>query len=168
MKTNPTSAQPPAPRRNPLLLAVIAFALGVALAAVWFHKHENDSVAVAAPAPPAPEVARPSPAITASIKKLIPDVSTVSVEQADQIFHAEFLKRCGELGTELEKQINAAQQKVMAAQTGGTPVDLEAAQKNLAQVQLAQAEKLKAIAADLPVQLAVFQRIKNGDTNAVK
>jgi hypothetical protein len=124
--------------------------------------------AIAASAPPAPEVAKPSPAILASIKKLIPDVSTVSVAQADQIFHADFLKRCGEAGTELEKQIGDAQQKVVAAQAGGSAADLEAARKNLADVQLAQAEKLKAIAADLPVQLAVFQRMKNGDTNAAK
>jgi len=124
--------------------------------------------AVAAPAPPAPEVAKPTPAIVASIKELIPDVSAISVEQASQLFHADFLKRCSEAGTELEKQIAAASQKVVAAQAAGNDADLETARKNLAQVQMDQAEKLKAIAADLQTQLAVFQRMKAGATNATK
>lgn len=298
MKTNPTPVAPAVASRQPLMLAVIAFVLGIALTAVWFHKHENNTAAgsggispatvsllqqlpapvtihfyallpagssdatlsafaarvtqllkdvsavsggkisvttfdqpsnasstaasadgiqpfnldrgdacylglaiasgghnealarlapeweaalesdlartiqrvtaVAAPAPPAPEVARPSPAIVASIKELIPDVSTVTVEQASQIFHADFLQRCNAAGAEMEKQIGAASQKVVAAQAAGNDADLEAARKNLAQVQLDQAEKLKAIAANLQTQLAVFQRMKAGATNTAK
>jgi hypothetical protein len=49
---------------------------------------------------------------------------------------------------------------VTQAQTGGTPAELEAAQKNLAQVQLAQGDKIKLIAARLQTRLAVFQRLK--------
>jgi hypothetical protein len=90
------------------------------------------------------------------------------VEAADQIFHAEFMKQCAEAGTEMETQINAAQQQVVQAQTSGSPADLEAAQKNLSQVQLAQADKLKQVAARLQIQLAVFQRMKNSATNAAK
>jgi hypothetical protein len=124
--------------------------------------------ATAAPAKPAPEIAKPSAEIIASINRLIPDVNATSVEDADQIFHAEFMKQCAEAGTEMETQINAAQQQVVQAQTGGSPADLEAAQKHLAQVQLAQADKLKQVAARLQIQLAVFQRMKAGTTNAVK
>jgi len=120
------------------------------------------------PAGPAPEVAQPSPEIIASINRLIPDVSGVTADQADQIFHAEFLKQCSEVGTEAENQINAAQQKVMQAQTSGDTAGLEAAQKNLAQVQLAQGEKLKDIATQLQTRLAVFQRMKAGTNNATK
>ena len=124
--------------------------------------------ATAAPAKPAPEVAKPSPEIIASINRLIPDVSAVSVEQADQIFHAEFVKQCAEVGTEVEAQINAAQQQVVNAQNSGSPADLEAAQKNLAQVQLAQGERLKEIAAQLPIRLAVFKQMKSASTNEAK
>ena len=124
--------------------------------------------ATAAPARPAPEIAKPSAEIITSINRLIPDVNATSVEAADQIFHAEFMKQCAEAGTEMETQINAAQQQVVQAQTSGSPADLEAAQKNLAQVQLAQADKLKQVAARLQIQLAVFQRMKAGTTNAVK
>jgi hypothetical protein len=124
--------------------------------------------AIAAPARPAPEVAKPSPEIIASINRLIPDVNAVSLEQADQIFHAEFLKQCGEVGTEVEAQIKIAQQQALQAQNSGDAAAVEAAQKNLAQVQLAQAEKLKAVAAQLQTQLAVFQRMKAGTTNNAK
>jgi len=124
--------------------------------------------ATAAPAKPAPEIAKPSPEIIASINRLIPDVNAASVEDADQIFHAEFMKQCAEAGTEMEAQINAAQQQVVQAQTSGSPADLEAAKKNLSQVQLAQADKLKQVAARLQIQLAVFQRMKNSATNAAK
>jgi hypothetical protein len=124
--------------------------------------------ATAAPAQPAPAVAKPSPEIVATINRLIPDVNAVSVEQADQIFHAEFLKRFGEVAAEGETQIKAAQQKVVDAQAGGSPAEVEAARKNLTEVELAQGEKLKTVAAELQVQLAVFERMKRGVTNEAK
>ena len=122
----------------------------------------------AAPARVAPEVAKPSSETIATINRLIPDVNAASMEAADQIFHAEFMKQCAEAGTEMETQINAAQQQVVQAQTSGSPANLEAAQKHLSQVQLAQADKLKQVAARLQIQLAVFQRMKNSATNAAK
>jgi hypothetical protein len=124
--------------------------------------------AVPAPAKPAPEVAKPSLETIATVNRLIPDVNGVSVEQASQIFNAEFLKQCGVVGAEMEAQVKAAQQKVVDAQNNGSPTDLEAAQKHLMQAQLAQGQKYKELAANLQTQLAVFQRMKNGDTNAAK
>ena len=124
--------------------------------------------ATAAPAKPAPEIAKPNPEIIASINRLIPDVNATSMEDADQIFHAEFMKQCAEAGTELETLINAAQQQVVQAQNNGSPADLTAAQKHLAEVQLAQADKLKQVAAQLQIRLAVFQRMKASATNAAK
>jgi hypothetical protein len=122
----------------------------------------------AAPARPAPEIAKPNAAVMASVNRLVPDMNATSVETADQIFHAEFLKACAEAGTEMETQMNAAQQQVVQAQNSGSPADLEAAQKHLSEVQLAQAEKFKQIAARLQLQLAVFQRMKAGATNDAK
>ena len=124
--------------------------------------------ASAAPAQPAPEIARPSAEVVASINRLIPDVNATSVETANQIFHAEFMKQCGEASTEIETEMNAAQQRVVQAQNSGSPTDLAAAQKNLSEVQLAQGEKIKQIAARLTAQMAVFQRLKAGATTSVK
>lgn len=124
--------------------------------------------AVPAPTKPVLEVAKPSQETIATINRLIPDVNSVSVEQAGQIFNAEFLKQCGVVGAEMETQIKAAQQKVVDAQNNGSPAGLAAAQKNLMQAQLAQGQKYKELAAQLQTQLAVFQWMKNGDTNAGK
>jgi hypothetical protein len=122
----------------------------------------------AAPAKLAPEVAKPSSETIATINRLIPDVRAVSTEQAGQIFSAEYLKQCGEVGAEMEAQVNAAAQQVVAAQNSGSATDLEAAQKKLAQAQLEQGKKLKDLAAQLQIQQAVFQQMKAGATNAAK
>jgi hypothetical protein len=122
----------------------------------------------AAPAKLPPEVAKPSSETIATINRLIPDVSAVSTEQAGQIFSAEYLKRCGEVGAEMEAQVNAAAQQVVQAQNSGSATDLEAAQKKLAQAQLAQGEKLKDLATQLQIQQAVFQQMKAAATNGAK
>jgi hypothetical protein len=62
----------------------------------------------------------------------------------------------------METAMNTAQQRVIQAQTAGAPAELAAAQKNLAQVQVAQAEKIRQIAANLQIRLAVFQNLKRG------
>jgi hypothetical protein len=124
--------------------------------------------ATAAPAKPAPEIAKPSTETIAAINRLIPDVNAVSTEQAGQIFSAEYLKQCGEVGAEMEAQVNAAAQQVVQAQTSGSPTDLEAAQKKLALAQVAQGQKLRGLAAQLQAQLAVFQQMKAAATNGVK
>ena len=49
--------------------------------------------ATAAPAKPAPEIAKPSAETIAAINRLIPDVNAVSIEQAGQIFSAEYLSK---------------------------------------------------------------------------
>lgn len=122
----------------------------------------------AAPVKLAPEVAKPSPETIAAINRLIPDVNAVSTDQANQIFNVEYLKQCGEVGAQLEAQVNAAAQQVVQAQNSGSAADLEAAQKKLAQAQLAQGQKLKDLAAQLQIQQAVFQQMKAAATNAAK
>ena len=141
----------------------------------WEPALESDLVrailrvaAASAPPPPAPEIAKPSAETIATINRLIPDVSTVTAEQASQIFSAEYLKQVGEVGAEMEAQVNAAAQLVVQAQAGGSAADLEAAQKKLAQAQVLQGEKLKSLAANLQIQLAVFQQMKAGATNGGK
>ena len=141
----------------------------------WEPALESDLVrvilrvaAAASPAPPAPAIAKPSPETIATINRLIPDVNAVTAEQASQIFSAEYLKQVGEVGAEMEAQVNAAAQQVVQAQASGSATDREAAQKKLAQAQVAQGEKLKALAADLQTQLAVFQQLKAATTNGGK
>ena len=116
----------------------------------------------------APEVAKPSPETIATINRLIPDVNAVSTEQAGQIFSAEYLKQCGEVGAEMEAQVNVAAQQVVQAQNSGSATDLEAAQKKLAQAQLAQGQNSKTWPPSFEIQQAVFQQMKAGATNGAK
>ncbi len=141
----------------------------------WEPALESDLVrailrvaAAGAPPKPAPEIAKPSPETIAAINRLIPDVSAVTAEQASQIFSAEYLKQVGVVGAEMEAQVNAAAQLVVQAQASGSAADLETAQKKLAQAQVLQGEKLKLLAANLQIQLAVFQQLKAGSVNGAK
>ncbi|HEU5396882.1 MAG TPA: Gldg family protein [Verrucomicrobiae bacterium] len=121
-----------------------------------------------AAAPLRPEIAQPSPETLRAIKRLVPDVASTSLADADRIFHQDFLKQCAEAGSEMEAKINAAQEKVTEAQKSGSAEELEAAKKNLAEIQLAQGDKLKAIAAQLQTELAVFRQMKSDATNSAK
>ncbi len=125
---------------------------------------------VAAETPP-PVVAKSvplTPAITNEILRLIPDINAASAEDADRIFHQDFLNQCAKAGAEMEAQINAAAQEVVKVQNSGSPADLEAARKKLSQVQFDQTEKLKAVAAHLQLQLDAFQQMKAAAANTTK
>ncbi len=114
----------------------------------------------------APTTVALTPSITNEILRLIPDVRSTSVGDADRIFHGEFMRQCGVVGAEMESQINAAAQAVIRAQNGGSPAELEAARKHLAEVQMQQTEKLREIAAHLQLQLAAFQEMKAAATHS--
>jgi hypothetical protein len=109
-----------------------------------------------------------TPAITDEILRLIPNINAASREEADRIFHQDFLNQCAKAGAEMEAQINAAAQDVVKARSGGSPADLEAARKHLSQVQFEQTEKLKEVAAHLQLQLDAFQQMKSAATNVTK
>jgi hypothetical protein len=118
------------------------------------------TVANAATPPLRPDVAQPSTEIISSIHRLIPDVKTVSLEQADQIFHAEFLDEYHRATAAMDDQLKAAQQKIVTAEKNNSDVELADARKELVQLERSQAEKIKQIAADLQTRLAVFQQMK--------
>jgi hypothetical protein len=111
---------------------------------------------------------KPSPEITAAIHRLIPDINAVSTKEADQIFHDAFMKEFEQASAEMEKEKDAAAQAVVKAENDGSATDLAAAKKHLLDLQLAQGERIKQLAADLQTRLAVFQQMKNSATNAAK
>lgn len=126
------------------------------------------TAAVPPPPQPAPEIAKPSPEIISSIQRLVPDVNATSIDDANRIFHEDYLKQCAAAGQELETQISAASAQVVQAQNNGSAADLEKARNHLLQIQLSQGEKLKEIAAHLQIEMAVFQQMKNANTNSAK
>jgi len=105
-----------------------------------------------------------SPETTNEILRLIPDVNGTSLEDGIGILRRAAVDKFSEAGAEMQKQIQAAQQQVAAAQTGGSEAEQSAAMKHLQQVQLDQAEKIKAIAARLQVQISTFEQMKAGSS----
>lgn len=115
----------------------------------------------AAPSSPVVKASPPvSPETTNEILRLIPDVNGTSLEDGIGILRQAAVDKFSEAGAEMEKQIQAAQQQLAAAQNGGSGAEQQAAMKHLQQVQLDQAEKLKAIAARLQAQISAFQQMK--------
>jgi hypothetical protein len=128
-----------------------------------------ERVTAVPPAPkPVPEIAKPSPEIVSSIHQLVPDVNATSLADADRIFHDDFLKQCVAASQKFQEEISTATEQVTRAQSNGSAADEETARKQLQELQLAQGEKLKALAARLQIQLAVFQQMKDAATKATK
>ena len=101
-----------------------------------------------------------SPETTNEIVRLIPNVNATSLEDGIGILRNAAVDKFSEAGAEMEKQIHAAQQQVADAQNGQSEAEQQAAMKHLQQVQLDQAEKLKAVAAQLQTQISVFEQMK--------
>lgn len=115
----------------------------------------------AAPSSPVVKAGPPvSPETTNEILRLIPDVKGTSLEDGIGILRAATVNKFSEAGAEMEKQIQAAQQQAADAQSGRSEAEQQAAMKHLQQVQLDQAEKIKAIAAQLQDQISAFEQMK--------
>ena len=77
-------------------------------------------VAAETPPPVVAKIVPLTPAITNEILRLIPNLDATSAEDANRIFHQDFLNQCAKAGAEMEAQINAAAQEVVKAQNGGS------------------------------------------------
>ena len=97
---------------------------------------------------------------TNEILRLIPDVKGTSLEDGTRILRGAAVQDLTAAGTEAEEQLNLAKQQLADARNSGSEQQQQAAAKHLQDVQFAQAEKVKAIAARLEAELAVFQQMK--------
>ncbi|MGD0744290.1 MAG: Gldg family protein [Verrucomicrobiota bacterium] len=114
-----------------------------------------------APSTPVVQASPPvSPETTNEILRLIPDVKGTSLEDGTRILREAALRAFTDAGAEMEKQIQAAQQQLVAAQNGGSGAEQQSAMKHLQQVQLDQAEKLKQLATQLQTRISVFEQMK--------
>ena len=101
-----------------------------------------------------------SPEVTNEIVRLIPNVNDTSLDDGIATLREATVNKFIEAGAEMQKQIQAAQQQVGDAQNGRSEAEQQAAMKHLQQVQLDQAEKIKAIAAQLQAEISVFEQMK--------
>jgi hypothetical protein len=101
-----------------------------------------------------------SPETTNVILRLITDVKNTSLEDGTQILRGAAVQALTAAGVEAENQIYLAKQQLADAQNSGSEQQQQAAAKHLQDVQFEQTEKVKAIAARLQEELAVFQQMK--------
>ncbi len=115
----------------------------------------------AAPSSSAVKASPPvSPETTNEILRLIPNVNGTSLEDGIGILRQAAVDKFSEAGAEMQKQIQVAQQQVADAQNGRSEAEQQVAMKHLQQVQLDQAEKVKAIATQLQAQISAFEQMK--------
>jgi hypothetical protein len=107
-----------------------------------------------------------SPEVTNEVIRLIPDLKGTSVEDGTRILREAALQEFTAAGTEMEDKLKVAQQQLSDAQNGQSEAEQQAAMKHLQQVQLDQAEKIKAIAAQLQAQISAFEDMKAAASTA--
>ena len=94
------------------------------------------------------------------VKRALPNVAAVSVAEGTRILRETTLKEFAAAADEMEIRLKEAQQRATQAQSGGSAADQQATVKQLQQVQLEQAEKLKEITARLSARIAALQQLK--------
>ncbi len=94
------------------------------------------------------------------VKAMLPDLAGVSVEEGKRIIQEAALKEFTAAAKEMQAQIKEAEQRLAQAQQGGTEADRQAARARFQQVQAAQTEKLKEIAARSQAQVQAFEQLK--------
>jgi hypothetical protein len=115
---------------------------------------------VANPAPSAMPVARASTASLDAVRRSIPNLGSVSLEEGTQVLRAAALAQFQKAAQEMEAEINQARQNFLQAQTSQSEAGQQAALKRLQQIQAGQTDKLKQIAIDSQAQIAALQQIK--------
>jgi len=135
------------------------------LAPEWEAAVESDitraivRVMGAQPASSLVAVAQPDSATIEEVKRAVPNLASVSVEEGTRILREAVLKDFAAAADEMDLRLKEAEQRVTDAQ-GKSEAEQQAARKNLQQVQLGQAEKLKQVAARLQAQITTLQQLK--------
>jgi hypothetical protein len=119
----------------------------------------NTAAAVSAP------LAAPPKADSSSmqeIKRLIPNIESVSLADATRILREASVTEFAAAANQFQTQLSQAQDRIKAAQNGGSEADQQSAIKDLQQVQAKQAARLKEIAAKSQAQIEALKQLKSG------
>ncbi len=103
----------------------------------------------------------PDAAVVAEVRRLIPNLGSVSLADGKQILRDAALKEIKEATDETQQRVKAAQQRISQAQTGGSEAEQQAALKQLQQVQRKQTEQIKELAARAEVRIQALEQIKS-------
>jgi hypothetical protein len=96
----------------------------------------------------------------AAVKRAIPNLDSVSVEEASQMLRASALAQFQKTGQEMQAKVKQAEEHFLQAQSNQSKADQEAALKELHQTQKDETEQLKEIALESKAQLEALQQIK--------
>jgi ABC-type uncharacterized transport system len=106
-------------------------------------------------------VSQIDPAVAEDVKRQIPNVASVSMEEGTRILRESALKDFKVMASEMEIQVREAEQRVSQAQNGKSEAEQQAALKQLQQVRAEQAAKLKEITARSSAQIEALRRLKD-------
>jgi hypothetical protein len=135
------------------------------LAPEWEPALESDlSRAIAgveASDPPAPLAAKKASGATLeAVRRAIPHLDTVSVEEGSRQLRAAAATQFKKTGQAMETKVKQAEERYLQAESGQSPAELEAAGKELEQAKKEQAAKLKEIVMESKAQVEALQQIK--------
>jgi ABC-type uncharacterized transport system involved in gliding motility auxiliary subunit len=100
------------------------------------------------------------PATTAEVKRLIPNLGSVSLSEGTQILREATLKDFTIAAKEMETKIRAAQQRLSSTRNGGSEATQQSAIRELQQIQAEQTDRLQQIAKRLQDQIAALEYLK--------
>jgi len=139
------------------------------LSADWEQALEADlSRAIArlsATQPNAPAAAPTSAAVASvaavnNLKLALTNLADVTVEEGSRVLRVAAFQDYSLVATEMQAKLDAAHQRLVAAQNGGSEAGMNDAMNQLQQVQAEQAEKLGKIAAQLQSRITTLEQIK--------
>jgi hypothetical protein len=118
-------------------------------------------VAGASAAPLVPKaVASNELAAIEEVRRLIPDLGSVSIEEGAQRLRQKSLAEFSTITQEMEKRIAQAEQRFLEAESNRVEAAQQAASKELQQLRAEQADKLRQVAARLSDQIAALEKLK--------
>lgn len=104
--------------------------------------------------------ARADAATVEDVKRAIPEFASISTEEGKQMLREAALKEFKAAASEMQTQMQQAQQRLSQAQTSGSEAEQQAAMQQLQQIQTEQTEKLQAIAARSQAQIQAWEKLK--------
>jgi len=101
-----------------------------------------------------------SAAAVADLKQALTNLADVTVEDGSQTLRAAAFQDYSAAAAEMEAKVNEARQHLADAMNGGSEAEVQAAKKQLQQVQAEQSERLSKIAARLQSRITTLEQIK--------
>jgi hypothetical protein len=110
--------------------------------------------------PPAQLAAKADGATLEAVKRAIPNLESVSVEQGSRLLRAAAVSRFEQASQELQARVKQAEEHFLQAQNSGSEAEMNDALKDLEQVRKEQAQKLTDIGLEARAQQEALQQLK--------